>query len=89
MPRVLKLADLAALAALGVDTSRYSALPRPQAVAEAAYFVGFDGLMVPNARFDCLNVIVFCDRVPPQALEVVRDRGPIAWDDWRKQPRGY
>jgi RES domain-containing protein len=98
MPRVLKFADLAALAALGVDTSRYGALsyveraqeyPRPQEIAEAAYFVGFDGLIVPNARFDCPNVIVFCDRVPPHAIEVVRDRGAIAWDDWRKQPLGY
>jgi len=97
LQRVLNLADLAALAALGVDTSRYGALsylervqeyPRPQEIAETAYFVGSDGLIVPNARFDCLNVVIFCDRVPPDAIEVVRDHGVVHWDVWRKQPLG-
>jgi len=95
--RALNLADLAALAALQVDTSRYGALsylervqeyPRPQEIAETAYFVGADGLIVPNARFDCLNVVIFCDRVPPDAIEVVRDHGVVHWDVWRKQPLG-
>ena len=89
MRRALKLADLAALASLGVDTARYGAVsyvervqeyPRPQEIAEAAHFVGFDGLIVPNARSDCLNVALFCDRVPPDDLEMVRDDGAIDWD---------
>jgi RES domain-containing protein len=97
LQRAANLADLAALAALGVDTSRYGALsylervqeyPRPQEIAETAYFVGFDGLIVPNARFDCLNVVLFCDRVPPEAIEVVRDHGVVRWDVWRKRPLG-
>jgi RES domain len=75
-----------------VDTTRYGALsyservqeyPRPQEIAETAHFVGFDGLIVPNARFKCLNVVLFCDRIPPEAAEVVRDHGAIRWDDWR------
>ena len=98
MQRALKLADLAALSALGVDTTRYGMLsyqeraqeyPRPQEIAETACFVGFDGLIVPNARFDCLNVVLFCDRVPPDALEVVRNHGAIRWDDWRRKPLGH
>jgi hypothetical protein len=97
LQRAANLADLAALAALGVDTSRYGALsyleraqeyPRPQEIAETAYFVGFDGLIVPNARFDCLNVVLFCDRVLPEAIEVVRDHGVVHWDAWRKDPLG-
>ena len=97
LQRAANLADLAALAALGVDTSRYGALsylervqeyPRPQEIAETTYFVGFDGLIVPNARFDCLNVVLFCDRVPQDAIEVVRDHGVVHWDAWRKQPLG-
>jgi RES domain-containing protein len=96
--RALKFADLAVLAALGVDTARYGALsyfervqeyPRPQEIAETAHFVGFDGLIVPNARFKCLNVVLFCDRIPPEAAEVVRDHGAIRWDDWRNRPLGY
>lgn len=63
--------------------------PRPQEIAETAHFIGSDGLIVPNARFDCLNVVLFCDRVPPDAIEVVRDHGVVHWDAWRKQPLGH
>jgi hypothetical protein len=96
--RALELPDLDALAELGVDTARYGALsylerlqeyPRPQEIAETAHFVGFNGLIAPNARFACLNVIQFCDRIPPEDAEVVRDHGAIRWDDWRKNPLGY
>src|SRR4051812_17561799 len=84
MRRALKLADLAALAALGIDTGRYGALsyfdrpqeyPRPQAIAETAHFVGFDGLIVPSARWNCLNIVLFCNRIPPEASEVLQDHG--------------
>jgi len=90
--RVLKFANLDAIAGLGVKTSRYGALshadrhreyPRTQEIAETARFVGFDGLVVPNARWQCPNVIIFCDRVPPDAIKVVRDHGLVDWDRWR------
>jgi hypothetical protein len=96
--QALELLDLDALAKLGVDTARYGALsylerlqeyPRPQEIAETAHFVGFNGLIAPNARFACSNVILFCDRVSPEDAEVVRDHGAIHWDDWRKRPLGY
>lgn len=96
--RALVLSDLAALAELGVDTARFGSLsyaervqeyPRPQEIAETAYFVGFDGLVVPSARFDCRNVVLFCDRIPPESIEVVRDHGAIRWENWRRQPLGF
>jgi RES domain-containing protein len=96
--RTLVLADLAAVAELGVDTARYGALsyverlqeyPRPQEIAETAHFVGFDGLIVPSARFECLNVVLFCDRIPPESTEVVLDHGAVNWDSWRTKPLGY
>jgi hypothetical protein len=96
--QALELPDLDALARLGVDTARYGALsylerlqeyPRPQEIAETAHFVGFDGLIAPNARFAWLNVILLCDRIPPEDAEMVRDHGAIRWDDWRKNPLGY
>jgi RES domain-containing protein len=94
----LELPDLDALAKLGIDTARYGALsylerlqeyPRPQEIAETAHFVGFNGLIAPNARFACLNAILFCDRLSPEDAEMVRDHGAIHWDDWRKKPLGY
>jgi hypothetical protein len=96
--QALELPDLDALARLGVDTARYGALsylerlqeyPRPQEIAETAHFVGFNGLIAPNARFACLDVILFCDRIRPEDAEMVRDHGAIRWDDWRKNPLGY
>jgi len=94
MERALELVDLSALAALGVETARYGALsygekageyPRSQEVAEAAHLVGFDGLIVPSARFECRNLIIFCDRVAPAALEAINNLGPIDWDEWRNR----
>lgn len=98
MQRALKLADLQALAELGMETDRSGALayvdrvqeyPRPQEIAETAHFVGFDGLLVPNARHDCLNIVLFCDRISPDAVDVLQDHGLISWDDWRKTPLGF
>lgn len=91
LSRALKLADLAALAAMGLNTARYGQLsydrvseeyPRSQDIAEAAHFLEFDGLIVPSARRECLNVVLFCDRVPPEAMEAVTDHGLIDWTAW-------
>lgn len=94
LARALKLIDLAALASLGLDTAKYGQLsydarteeyPRSQDIAEIAHFLDFDGLIVPSARWDCSNVILFCDRVPPDAMEAVQDHGLIDWRAWAKR----
>ena len=64
--------------------------PRTQEIAEIAYFLGRDGLIVPSARSDHDNLIVFCDPAGgPEAIEVLRNHGEIIWEDWRSTPRGY
>jgi hypothetical protein len=92
--RALHLVDVAAIARLGVDTTHYGALsyadrhaeyPRTQEVAETALFLGFDGLIVPNARWNCANVIVFCERVKPDNIDIAKDHGLIDWDNWKKR----
>jgi len=88
--QTLKLADLPTLARLGVDVERYAArdYSRTQPIAEAANFLGFDGLIAPSARWSCLNLVLFTERLPPSQIETVgRDEHPIAWDGWRKRPR--
>ncbi|MCG8562849.1 MAG: RES family NAD+ phosphorylase [Hyphomicrobiales bacterium] len=93
LERALRLADLGPLAALGVDTSRYGQLsyqerqaeyPRCQDVGEVAHFLEFDGLIVPSARWDCMNVVLFCDRVPPAAMQATADRGLVDWARWER-----
>ena len=86
----LKIADLPTLARLGVDVERYAArdYSRTQPIAEAAYFLGFDGLIAPRARWTCMNVVLFTERIAPQQIEVAaRDEHPIEWNQWRKRTR--
>ena len=61
--QTLRFADLATLGRLGIDVGRYRdrEYSRTQAVADAAYFLGFDGLIAPSARWDCLNAVLFTD----------------------------
>jgi hypothetical protein len=86
----LRLADLATLAGLGVDTGRYREREygRTQEIADSAYFLGFDGLLTPSARWECLNFVAFIDRIPPDRLEVsASEADPIDWHDWRASRR--
>ena len=92
LDRVLELADTTALGALGVDVSRYGSLqygrkheeyPRLQDIGEAAQFLGFEGLIAPSARSECQNLVVFTDRISPDALSVANEHGQVDWDAWR------
>jgi hypothetical protein len=88
--RTLNLADPATLSKLGVDVNRYRDrdYSETQPIADAAYFLGFDGLIAPSARWQCTNVVVFTDRIPPGAIEIVEsDKVPIDWEAWRKRTR--
>lgn len=89
LDRSLKLLDLSSLQKVGLDTARYGQLsyqrkdteyPRSQDIGEVAYFLDYDGLVVPSARYDCLNVVIFCDRIPPDAMMVKKDHGEVTWD---------
>ncbi len=89
--RIAKLADLPTLARLGVDTDRYADrdYSRTQPIAEAAFFLGFDGLIAPSARWRCLNFVLFTERIAPQQIEVLSTEcKPIDWRLWRKGARG-
>jgi hypothetical protein len=86
----LRMADLDAA---GVDPQRFGQLsyqermqeyPRSQEIAEVSHFLDCDGLLVPNARWECTNLVLFCDRLRPDAMEVVQDHGIIDWGTWAK-----
>lgn len=90
--RALRLADMAALEKFGVEAGRYGALGfsrkqeeyrRLQEIAEAAHFLDFDGLIVPSARWECQNIVLFTDRVPPEALKISNDLGTVDWLAWK------
>jgi len=81
--RTLRFANTAGLGPLGVDVARYRSFDyeATQAIAAAACFLEFDGLVVPNARFDCANLVLFIERVP--ALSLIETQ-PIDWEAWRR-----
>lgn len=88
--QTLRLADTQTLAKLGVDAARYKERDygRTQDVADAAFFLGFDGLIAPSARWTCLNLVLFTDRIPPGQIQVVEaSAAPVSWEDWRKRTR--
>ena len=79
------------LAALGVEVARYRERDyhATQDIADAALFLGFDGLIVPSARWSCANAVLFTDRVDPTALVLAdTEPEPVNWAEWRKAHRG-
>jgi hypothetical protein len=85
----LRIAALAGLASLGLQTAGFGQLsyaereqeyPRNLEIVEAAQFVGGDGIIVPSARSQWPNIVVFCDPAGPEAVEVVEDHGLVDWD---------
>jgi RES domain-containing protein len=86
--RSLQLLDLEALSQIGLNTETFGRLsyeqrndeyPRTQEIGEVAHFLDFDGLIVPSARSDAKNVVVFCDKVDGLRESTVSDRGMIDW----------
>ena len=90
MAQALVFADLAALKPLGIEADRYPSRDygRCQEIADAACFLGFDGLIAPSARWPAQNAMLFTDRIAPAELILVEsDRELIDWRAWRKAQR--
>jgi RES domain-containing protein len=79
------LSEVETLQELGVDTKNYAGMDysRTQAIADAAFFLGFDGLLVPSARSRHLNLVLFTDHIEAADTEVARSE-PVDWKAWRR-----
>lgn len=86
LDRALRLADLSVLSGLGVNTAKYESFDysATQAIASAAHFLEFDGLVVPSARYDCSNLAVFMDRLGEGHRLEVRETKTVDWTNWHK-----
>lgn len=86
--RCLRFADVANLQPLGVDPACYGTFDYEvtQAIAAAAHFLEFDGLLVPSARHPSDNLVIFMDRVGAASLEVVTSED-VDWAEWRRGAR--
>jgi len=79
---------LADLTALGVEAARYDEVryTRTAEIGDAVGFLGFDGLLVPSARWHCENLVIFPDNHatdPVNALTIL-DSQECDWLTWAR-----
>jgi RES domain len=88
---VVSLPTLPELAELGVGVDRYHLREygRTQEIADAALFLGFTGLVVPSARWDCTNLVVFPEKIEPGQLTLAGSPSPVDWEKWRERLRAH
>lgn len=86
--RVLNLSDTSLLESLGVDLSRYHELlySETQKIGEATSFLGYEAMIVPNARHSSNNLVVFPANTDLDALREVR-KTSVKWEAWRLKNR--
>ena len=86
LSQIIRFDDLAALASVGINTQSYGRgfwvnrveeYPQSQHLAETCHFLGVQGIVVPNARHNSLNLVVFCDQEPTPEISVVSGPQPI------------
>lgn len=85
LDKVLDLTDTGLLTKLGVETSRYGELlyEETQKIGEAVGFLGFEAMLVLNARHPSVNLVIFPDNCDLDTLEsVVKE--PVDWSAWQR-----
>ncbi len=80
---IVDIGKMEMLQKLGVDVPAYGSFDYTvtQAIAAAANFLEFGGLIAPSARANCNNAVFFIER--NNELEVASSE-EIDWDSWRK-----
>lgn len=93
---VYDLSNKNTLSKLGVDMSSFGRLeylhrkseyPTCQQIGEAAHFLGSmessdpSGIIVPNARYECSNLVIFCQHTTPDQIEIINDHGLVDWSE--------
>lgn len=85
--RALVFSDLQQLEKLGVNVNKYESFEyaATQAIAAAAHFLEFDALLVPSARYNGSNLVIFLDRLPTPPELINTDL--VNWTAWRARMR--
>jgi len=68
----------------GVDVERYHARldHRTQEIGDAAQFLAFAALIAPNARWPCLNLVIYS--LEAHKIQLTNQQA-IDWDAWRAE----
>jgi len=73
--------------ALGIDETKFNDIgyDRTPLVGDAAAFLGCDGLIAPSARWNCDNLVVFCDNHDINLPVNVLSSDEFDWQVWARQ----
>lgn len=84
LEKVCDLSELDVLADLGLDVSQFEGhnYAVEQAISAAARFLEFDGILVPNARHNSTNLVIYTEIVDPGLVSVVSAE-EVDWTAWR------
>ena len=79
--------DATQLSALGIDDPLASRMDgnRSQAVGEAAYMMDYQGLIVPSARWECNNLVLFLDRLDLNEHIELIEALEVNWPAWKER----
>lgn len=86
--RTLDLSDIDLLSQLGVDPSCYAEVlyDQTQKIGEAVNFLGFEAMLVPNARHSSTNLVVFPQNCDLDEINSV-DAFDVDWAAWRSSQK--
>ena len=84
--KVVDLSDLELLKRLGVETKRYQEMiyANTQIIGEAVGWLGFEAMIVPNARHNSMNLVIFPQNCDLDDLKEI-SRIKVDWVKWRRQ----
>jgi len=82
--RTLDLTDRQRLSRLGVDLNRYTEIlyDQTQKIGEAVNFLGFEAMLVPNARHESTNLVVFPQNCDLDEISLA-EAADVDWSVWR------
>ena len=72
--------------ALGIDDNKFAeiAYDRAQLIGDAAAFLGYDGILVPSARWTCENLVVICDNHDISLPIDLVSSEDVDWQAWAR-----
>ena len=88
LEKVCDLSTFPILARLGLDESSYEGhnYAVEQAISAAAKFLGFEAILVPNARYRCNNLVIYTEVVDGGTLNAESSE-IVDWNAWRAANR--
>ena len=75
------------LEGVGVDMAQFAGRDRrrTQEIGAAVAFLDHDGLIVPSARWDCENLVIFTDNHRLSAELAVMGSEEVDWQAWARK----